>query len=161
MTSTLQKSVANRIIVLRNTPAVLATPNYTSGDLIGGKQELLNAVEEEEGGGIIRGVSIADAANQKLQIDAVFFNANPSNTTFTENSALVVHADDLDKIIGAVVVGTYFAFNANAFGQPSGEVRIPFILGGGTSLFLAMISRGAHNLAAVTDLDVRVAIERF
>lgn len=160
MASSLQKSVSNRIVIVRNTPTVQATPDYSTGDLIGGKQELLNAVEESGAAGIIRGVSIADAANAKIQIDAIFFNADPSNTTITENSALAVAAADLDKIIGAVVVGTYFAFNANAFGRPSGAVRIPFVLGGGTSLFLLMIARGTINLAATTDLDVRVALER-
>ena len=160
MASSLQKSVSNRIVIVRNTPAVQATPDYSTGDLIGGKQELINAVEESGAAGIIRGITVADAANQKIQIDAIFFNADPSNTTFTENGALAVNAADLDKIIGAVVVGTYFAFNANAFGQPSGAVRIPFVLGGGTSLFLALIARGTINLAATTDLDVRVALER-
>lgn len=162
MTSTLKRTKTNTLIEVHNVPVVEATPDYATGDLIGGKQEFADAVEEIKGAGAIRGLTITSAVALSTQIDCIFFDADPVNTTFTENSAFALHANDLDKVIGAVKVDTFFAFSANAMGVPSfGEMCIPFNLTAGTSLWVAMVARGAINLASASDLQVRIAIERL
>jgi len=161
MTSSLLKTKSNRLIEIRNVPVVQAAA-YATGDLIGGKQELLYAVEETDGAGVIRGARLISTGAITNQVDLIFFNADPTNTTFTENGAFALDGDDVAKVIGGVEIDTFFAFNANGFGQSGfGELCLPFVLADGTSLFCAMIARGAVTPAAVDGLELRLAIERL
>ena len=149
--------------IIRNVPAVEATPDYASGDLLGGKQELLNAVDRAGDSGRIVGVRVTcNAAIAGVDIDAVFFNADPVNTTFTENGPLAIDADDFGKVIEAVSLSTQidFASNAGHISQPAAAPDIPFVLDGGTSLYCALVVRGAFNLADAADIGLRVAIAR-
>lgn len=161
MTSSLLKSKSNRLIEIRNVPAVEAGA-YADGDLIGGKQTLLNAVEEVDGAGAVTGMRVISTGALAQQLDCVLFNADPTNTTFTENGAFALNTADAAKVIGVVKLDTYTALNAPGVATHAfGELCLPFVLDGGTSLYLAMVARGAITPAATTGVEVRLTIARF
>lgn len=161
MASSLIPVQGNRIILIRNVPTVEATPDYASGDLIGGKQELLNAVEREGMGGIIRGVTLRNAELAAgANVDALFFNADPSGTTFTENSALAPADADLQKLVAACSISTHFALSGGSF-STAGALRLPFVIPSGTTLYCALVARAAMNQGAADDLKLEVVIERL
>lgn len=150
------RSRTRDLFILEDTPTIEATPDYTTGDLIGGKIELTNAVNAAGGGGRIKSVVITDLAKQDVNKDVIFFDVNPSNTTFTENGAFDVADADLVNIIGAVAVSTWFDFADNSVGAAL-ALDIPFVLVG-TSLFAAMVERGAGNYVSTSDLTLRVGV---
>lgn len=119
---------------------------YSLGDNIGGLLTLTNAVLLSAGGGIIQNVGIYDAAAQSAAIDVVFFVANPSSTTFTDNGALTVNAADGPSIVGIAHVTDWSTFAASSFGQAL-NLGINFDLSIGTSLYVALISRGTPTYA--------------
>ena len=146
---------------VEQSPAV-DTNAYASGDLIG------SAVIEFEGavpgdgansqtiGGLIQSVIITDLAKQSANIDVVFFDANPSNTTFTDNAAFDPADADLPNVIGVVSVTDWKAFNDSSMGQAL-QVALPFVLDSGNTLYAALVSRGAPTYGA-SDITVRVGI---
>ena len=134
---------------------------YASGDLLGGKLELANAVRMAGGGGIVRAVALADLAKQSDNVDVLFFDADPSGTTFTNNAALDIADADLPKLIGFHQVTSYAEFNDSAVGRGEADRPLPFVLGAGaTSLYAALVARATPTFVTAADLVLRVMIER-
>ena len=148
--------------IVEVTPTVSASPNYADGDNIGGKMSFAGAIRADAAGtprtGVIRSIVITDLAANSINIEVVFWDTDPSNTTFTDNAALTVNDADLVNIVGGVVVGSWEVFADNSFGFAHDQY-IPFELSSGTTLFGAMIATGATNLASTSDLTVRVGLE--
>lgn len=135
------------------------TSIYASGDLIGGKLSIANAARVAAGSGTIQGVVLADQAKQDAAIDVVFFSADPTGTTFTDQAALdVADADNLN-IIGVIKIlaSDYSDFNDNSNATKSSQ-GLPFKLASGTSIYAALVCRGTPTYAAATDLQLKVKI---
>lgn len=147
--------------VFSSTPTVSATPDYTTGDNMGGKitiEKIGRLHRLIDSRGIIQSVVITDKSGQNLDIDVIFFDSDPSGTTFTDNAALTIVDADLVKIVGTVLVNTWSAFAANGVGFET-NLGIPFDLGSANaSLFAALVARNSHNLASTSDLTLRVGI---
>lgn len=151
---------SGELITIDVTPTI-DTNIYAAGDLVGGKLELPNAVAQAGGGGIVRSVALADQAKQSDAIDVLFFDADPSGTTFTNNAALDIADADLPKLIGFQQITSYAELSDNSIGRGEADRPLPFVLGAGaTSLYAALVARATPTFAAATDLVLRVTIER-
>lgn len=75
---------------------------YADEDVIGGKLTIARAGRKSGGSGFIMGFSINTKAACSKAMRLIFFKANPSATTFTENSALALNSADYTKVIGHV-----------------------------------------------------------
>ena len=149
-----------------STPTVSDTPDYTSGDLMGGKITITQAGTANDGrphrltdfSGIIQSVIIMDLDARNLDIDVVFFDTDPTNTTFTDNAAFDINDTDLLTVIGVVNVTTWAAFNDNGVGKSVNE-GLAFHTGlNGSAIYAALVARGAHNLSTTNALTLRVGI---
>ncbi len=157
MASTLYKS--NDVRWITNVPTVEITPDYASADVLGGKQELANAVDEARRGGVIRSVLVTDQAGISANVDVLFFAQDPSNSTFTENGAITLDDADLAMLIGVVKLTIHTAYAASSSSQPTATpVDMPFVLEKGTSLYAVIVARAAFNLVAVGDIMLKVGI---
>ncbi len=136
------------------------TNAYASGDLIGAKLSLTVPpwAAGDTAGFLIQSVSLKDLAKQNAAIDVVFFHADPSGTTFTDNAALDVADADVSKIAGFAQVLTYASFNDNSYAQ-AGNLAIPVVMPAGATLYACLVSRGTPTYAA-SDLSLRVGIVR-
>ncbi|KKN77959.1 hypothetical protein LCGC14_0355240 [marine sediment metagenome] len=144
--------------IVEATPAVEATPDYSAGDLLGGKIIFANAVRGSgHHSGVVQSVVITDLAKQSINIDVLLFDTEPTNTTFTENGAFDVDDTDILNLVGVALVSDWKAFNDNSMGQAL-NLGIPFDLGTGTTLWAVMVSRGTINLGATSDITLRVGI---
>ena len=155
MTDGLSLGLGVRTLV--SNPTVSASPNYADGDNMGGKISLADVFGPSTaggGGGLIQRVLISDAAANGIDIDVWFFNADPNNSTFTDNATMSVHEADVTKVIGPVSVTTWDRIGQ--FGRAE-NLAIPFTLAADV-LYMALEARGAHNLAAVTDIDIQVGL---
>jgi len=128
---------------------------YASGDLIGGKLSL--AINKANG--IIQTITLADKANQKSALDVVFFVADPSATTFTDQAAFDVDDADLLKIAGrkSIAATDYVSYNDNA--EATVNASIAFQLTSDiTTLYACIVSRGTPTYASASDLQLRVTV---
>jgi hypothetical protein len=113
--------------------------------------------DRAEGAGVLQSLTLSDAAKQDIEFDVVFFRANPSNTTFTDNSALDIHDTDLlEAFVVNVGSSDYadFADNSLATVNPSRA----FKLNGTSVLYACLVARGAYDGAAAGDLQLTVDI---
>lgn len=153
-------AVGGHTVTLQQTPTVSTSPAYTAGDAIGGKISFTSAVRAASpGSGMIHSIGISDLAKQDSAIDIIFFSADPSGTTFTDNTALDIADADLTKIIGIkkLVATDYSDFADNACACV-GNVGLPFKLASGTTLYACLIARGTPTFASTNDITVTLGV---
>lgn len=143
--------------VIKDTTAVSTSPAYTTGDAVGGKRTIANAVRAQ-GTGILQSITVLDRANQKGGLTIFIFDADPTNATITDNSAFVFSTDDL-KVIAqiSIAAGDYVTTNGKAVAQVSG-LAIPVKAASGTSLYAAVVTTDAPTFVATTDLQIEYGI---
>ena len=134
------------------------TSAYAAGDLIGGKLSFASASRFSGGSGRIGNVLLVDQAKQQIEADPILFGADPTGTTFTDQAAFDIADADMDKIVAVVNLAFYTAFNDNAIAQYTPPAGIPFKLTSGTTLYGAIVTRGAPTYAASTDLKAILTI---
>jgi hypothetical protein len=95
--------VGTASIGVSDTPTITAGA-YTALDVVGGVQALANTHRVSGEAVVLQSVVIRDQAAQDNAMTLFFFNANPSNGTYTDNGALTIHDTDLAMCVGAVKV---------------------------------------------------------
>lgn len=154
-------SLADTVIITKTrapsvTP-VIDTNIYAAGDAVGGKLSFTGAVKDTVKSGIISNIMITDLDKEAADLDVIFFNADPTGTTFTNNAALDIADADLSKIVCTVSVTTDMAFADNGTSYLN-NINCPFYLASGTTLYGALVARGTPTYTSVSDLVVRVGI---
>lgn len=155
-------SLALAEVVTTKTTVVEAAPTcdtnaYTAGDLIGGKLTLSNATAYTVYSGIISNVVIEDKDAESTDIDVVFFDTDPSTTTFTDNAAFDPSDTDLLNIICVVSVTTDVTFNDNGLSYALNQ-NCPFRTPGSNTIYAALVAREAVTYTSSSDLLLRVGI---
>jgi hypothetical protein len=135
------------------------TSIYASGDLIGAKLTLSNFFQFNNVA-TLQGVVLVDQAKQSAALDIIFFGANPSGTTFTDNAALDVADADMSKILGAVNVlsANYYALNDNSIAVVK-DINLK-LKGTASTVYACLVSRGTPTYAASTDLVLSLLVDR-
>ena len=143
--------------VLTATPTV-STSAYSTGDNVGGKITLTDVCRANLGSGLIQSVVITSKSVQTATFDVIFFNADPSGSTFTDNGAQGVVDADLSKIIGVAQCTTVVALSAESIHQAT-SLALPFALSGGsTTLYACIVVRGTPTLASTSDIWIAVRV---
>lgn len=146
--------------VVAVTPAITAGA-YTALDIVGAIQTIASAARASAKEVILQSVVITDLAALTQAFTIWFFNANPSNGTYTDNLALDIHDTDLGMCIGLVkVAATDYASaadNSVAVVRNIGLVLKPAV----TSLFaIAQCTGTAPTYASVADLTFKYGFLR-
>lgn len=126
-----------------------ATANlYAAAQLVGKKITLTNVCEEGRGV-ILEAVAVQDLTKQSSVLSLVFFDADPSGTTFTDNSAFDVADADIVKIVGNVNIAAanYAALNDNSVACV-GNIGLPLVPAAGRTLYCCVVSGGTPTYAA-------------
>ena len=137
---------------------VVETSQYASGDLIGEKLTIAGAGRALGRGGTIVSLAVVDLAKQSSALDVVFFDTDPANTTFTDNSAFDIHDTDADTIMGVVKVaaGDYSAFNDNSAASVE-NIQLGYDV---QTLYAAIVSRGTPTYVATGDVRLVIAFDQ-
>lgn len=140
-------------------PVVSTTPAYSAGDCVGGLLTISNAVRVSGGTAVLQSLFLRDTSNQKAALTLLIFNANPSASTFTDNVALAIHANDIDKIIRCINIAAadYTTVDSKAFVDLSPGGRV-LKAASGTSLYAALLTSGTPTYAATTALLLRLGL---
>lgn len=147
-------------VIITKTPTVQATPDYAAGDVLGGLMTLENVVE------FIGDTGVLEYAAAHVAIDAssvpvgiLLFSANPSSSTITENDAFALHANDRDKLIGAIDLDQVVDLGTPVV-LHSSNLGIPFKPRLGTDLYAVAVAGGALNLGSTSDITFVFGIRR-
>lgn len=141
------------------TPTVEATPDYSTGDVIGGKNTIAAITRADAKTGYITAVRIYSKADITAQIDCLFFNADPSATTWTENSAVAMNDTDAAKLLGVVPVTQWTDVGTPVIGF-NDSCRVPITGNAADDIYMVMVARGTINLASTSDLIVAVTVDQ-
>jgi hypothetical protein len=148
----------------RDPVSVSATPTvslsaYTASYVIGSKLTLSNAVRVAGGSGVISSVTITDTSKQNAKMDVIFFQSDPTGSTFSDQSPLSLATADLTKSPGAVTVEAYdyktLSGNSVATIAPVGIV---FDIDSGSDLFACLVNRGTPTYTSTSALSLIVGI---
>jgi len=148
--------VTTKTMVVEAAP-VVDTSAYATGELIGGKLTLSNATAINVFSGIINNVVIIDKDKEAADLDVVFFDTDPTATTFTDQAAFDPDDADLLNIICTVSVTTDVAFSDNGMSYAN-NVNCPFRTPGVSTIYAAIVSRGTPTYTSSSDLLLRVGI---
>lgn len=137
---------------------VTAASAYSTGNVVGSLSTVANVSRINAGTATIQNVIINSKSNQTAQFDVIFFNANPTNSTFTDKTALAVAVADFDKVIGVAHVTDWTNLGTTSLGQ-SLNPGIIFNAGvGSTSIYAVVATRGAPTFTATSDLTLSFSV---
>lgn len=143
-------------------PTVATTGNataYTAGDVVGTKMSAL-VFKTGFWMAYLAGLRITDLDNQKAALTLLFFDVDPSNTTFTDNSALSWGATDYLRVVAQlnIATGDYTTVNSRAFGTKS-NLMVPVsgqTSGSDLNLYMAVVTTGTPTYATANSLRIRM-----
>lgn len=158
-----QLVLAEGVACVSSTP-VIDTSAYATGDLMGGKQTLAGLLDPNVGSGHVISVTISDKAAQAIDLDYVLFSQDPTGTTFTDQAAFDPADADLPYMAAPVNLGSSsrFAFSDNSI-HHVGSLALPVQVtgtGSKSTLYGALVARGAFTAATASDVTVTVCVFR-
>jgi hypothetical protein len=144
------------------TPVITATPDYTALDVLGtGNPYKMAGIVKRAGRFVIlQSITVTDDSAQAPGLNVYFFDADPTNSTFTDNAVLSIHATDWAMCVGAIVL------EAADYVTPDGNHRIltqkAIGLELGTSdtgdLWVVFQTIGAPNFDDTDNLTIRMNV---
>lgn len=143
---------------------VTATPTidtniYASGDLIGDKMTFTFPDKwKDHPTGSVFGVDILDKDKQGVNVTLILFSTNPTNSTFTNNAALAIHATDLPYATVKIPITSHVSFSANGISYSDNIKKL--LQGTPDGLVYGVIqSNGTPTYTTTTSLTVRLFVE--
>jgi hypothetical protein len=138
---------------------VSTTPAYTSGDVIGGKVTIANALRTAGKNALLQDLFLFDNANQKPAGSLLFFNADPSAATTTDNSAFA-YSTDTTKQCGRVDITASDWMTIN--GKASLHLKNigAMLSASGTTLYAVFVTTSTPTYTATTDLSGAIGLLR-
>ncbi len=131
---------------------------YSSGNVVGGKITFGAMVRAAGQGGVITAAIVRDKAGQPVPYDLILFDADPTNTTVTDKSAVAVNTADLAKVIGVVQFSGVVLGAASTMGVFTTAPALGFKLTSGTSIFGILVTRGTPIYAGTSDVSVDLIV---
>jgi len=135
------------------TPTVSATPDYASGDAVGGIMTFAGVTRGDGGTAYITAALITCKAANTAQMDLFLFSASPSSSTVTDNAAFALHADDASNLIGVIPVSSWYSGGTPSVGF-NDACRVPVQGQAADDIYGVLVARGAVNLASTSDISV-------
>lgn len=150
-------------LVLSLAPAIEATPDYSDGDVLGGKQTLAGIVREAGYSARITWASVYSKVDigTSIPIRLMIFNADPASSTFTENSAPSVHADDIAKLCGIVDLSQRLDLGTPVVLFTPAGISVPVQMpAAGVDAYCVAIAGGTINFGTTSDIAFKIGIDQ-
>lgn len=138
-------------------PVVTSGSAYTTGNIVGGLLHLTAVARANIGSGLVQSVITTCASLQSAYFDVLFFNSNPSSTTFIDKTALSIASVDLLKIIGVAHCTDVSGFSAQSIHQAT-SLALPFALASNTDMYMAIVVRGTPTFTTINDVNISIRI---
>lgn len=137
--------------VVSVTPTI-DTAIYATGDAVGGKQTLTSAARVSGGVVVLDSLTMVDKGNQKAACDILFFDADPTAATIT-NNAPFVYSTDISKLIGSVHIATSDWVTIDSIAHAIiKNIGLTLKASGSANLFAAVVGTGTPTYTSTGDL---------
>jgi hypothetical protein len=156
-------STSNPLPVGGNVGVISAVPTtaagaYLAGDVVGTLMTFAASTLVAGGSGLIQAVTVASKLALTSAMDLVLFDAEPTNSSFTDNGALAVNVLDLSKVIGVVHITDWTNLGTPGVAQAN-NLALPYTLVG-TSLYGVLVARAGLTLTGVADFMAELRLVR-
>lgn len=143
---------------ISQTPTVKLTA-YTAGNEVGGIMTFSGAGRTPGTSGIVQDVTITCKTAQTGELDLYLFNANPSNSTWTDGAVPAINAADVSKVIGVCkLTKTYSGLGTHTLYKPDETTWAPLPFAGST-LYGVLVTPGVPSALYGTTSDLVVTIQ--
>ena len=156
---TLIGKTGEKIFSIEVTPTVSASPDYSTGDVVGSIMTFASPAVDAAGDFTVRGAVVRSKADITVACDLLLFNALPT-ATYTDNSAVAVGATDLAKLVGVIKFASTDATDLGTEACLSKEANIPVKLASGNNVYGVLVARGTINLASTSDITVMLTVRQ-
>lgn len=157
--------VGKHLAIARIVPAISSNPAYSVNDCVGTLNTITNAVTRRSGGGQLIGAVLSDAASQigDHAIEALFFWANPTSSTFTDNAVFTIADADVSKFAFGISFSQqygaeHFASSTNQYAQRT--INFPYEAQTDT-IYVVLKTRGTPTFSTTSDLVLNLIFERY
>lgn len=143
---------------------------YSAGDQVGGISEIANVFGRAGCGAIIHSVTLQDLADQKANIQLLFFDKLPT-LIGSDNAAFSISDAELTaKCIGALSIATadYVDIGSQAVATKTGlhlalrpQVNAQQGVSNGQSLFVVMLTSGTPTYGSGAKLNLVIGSEQY
>lgn len=143
------------------TLAVTQTTNasaYEAGDAVGGKITITSAMRVSGGTGVLQSIQVIDKGNQKVALELLIFDSDPTAATITDDTAFV-YSTDISKQIARIPIAAsdYVTLNSIATASIGGLSRI-IKASGSANLYAALITTGTPTYISTSDIIITFGI---
>jgi len=149
--------VSNVSSISTVTPTITAGA-YTAGWEVGGLMTFTNVVRGTSG--VLQSIWITSKSAQTTPFKLYLFNANPSNSTWTDHAVTTtnINAADVSKLIGVYTLGSFDSgLGVHTIYTLDGIAK-DFVLSSGTSLYGVLVCINAFTPASTSDLVVNINV---
>lgn len=135
-------------------PTVTASSAYASGNAVGG----LLTITSVPNSGTIQNVTLDFKSAQTAAFDVLFFNANPTNSTFTDKSPVAVAVADFATLMAPAQVATCVNTGTTSVCFLNNIAHAYSLPAAGSTLYAVIVTRGTPTFTATSDVSLRVNI---
>ena len=133
---------------------------YTTGMVVGGLLSLSSAARVNSGSGLIQSVNITVKTALTAPFDVLFFDTDPTNSTFTDNAALAINTADLPYLCGVAHCTDLISGGTPQVLQAA-NLALPFKLSAAaTTLYAVIVIRGGETFASTSAIGISVLIKQ-
>lgn len=137
-------------------PPLAAGQVYAAGHSLGGLLTFADMARPNIGSGLIQNVALTSLSGQTPEVDLVFFNALPQDSTIADRTAVSIVAADLGKIVGYAKLSLYIQLGTPTLAIAT-QQAIAYRLAAGTSLYAAAITRTSVTFSSGSGLRIVVS----
>lgn len=150
-------NVGGKTVAVTVTPPVTATNAYGVNYVVGGLLTFSNAFTTA-GSGIIQTVTVTIAKVETVAFTLYLFNANPSNTTWTDAAVAAINAADVAKVRPPIVLTNASQLGTHTVSYAAGIGEAMNV--GSTTLYGVLIVSGAltNQFGSTSGVTVTVTI---
>lgn len=132
-------------------PLTVTAAAYSAGNVVGGLITLTGAVGGSATTALLHKVTLMAKSAQSGQFDVIFFHSNPTNSTFTDKTALSVNVLDFDKITAVVHVTDWTNLGTPSIGVAS-NLAISVRGVNSQTMYAVVVARGTPTFASTSDV---------
>jgi len=139
------------------TALTVTLPAYVSGDCVGGIQQLSSVARVSGGRVTLNTLTLWDVAGQEEAYNVYLFRSNPSSSTFIDADPVVLHGDDVSKLVPGcpfrLYTGDYLAAQSGGSGASRVGMGVSFDVIG-TDVWVALEAVETPDYTATSDLTL-------
>lgn len=154
-----EASVGQPTIEVSATPTISTSPAYAANDCLGSLMTFLNVVPAGSSSFTVTKAMLRDADGTSAPIDLIFFWANPTSSTFTDNAACTINAADATKVAGAMHLTDCTAAGTSVCRNSDPPLDIALAAGTST-LYAQAVERGTPTYTGTSKVSVALIIKQ-